>query len=122
MIKKKANPFNLSCPSRDVLDVIGDKWAILLLCVLHEGKFRTGELRRAIDGISQKMLIQSLRKLEENGIVKRTSHPEVPPRVEYELTKLGYSLCTIVLGLENWVVSNYPEIVKARKEFSQHDH
>ena len=86
----KANLFDPNCPSRDVLDLIGSKWSMLILCALYDSKTRTGRLRRTVQGISQKMLTQTLREMQQNGIVRRISYPEVPPRVEYELTVLGY--------------------------------
>lgn len=109
-----ANPYHLDCPSRDILGLIGGKWAILVLCCLQQGAVRTGELKRSIGGISQKMLTQTLRDLEHNGMVERISHPEVPPRVEYLLTDLGRSLSELARAMEQWVVANYPQILEIR--------
>lgn len=109
-----ANPYNLNCPSRDLLDLIGDKWSILILCCLQQGPIRTGVLVRSIGGISQKMLTQSLRALERNGMVERVNHSEVPPRVEYSLTPLGRSLSELARTMEQWLVANYPAIVAHR--------
>ena len=89
---------------------------MLLLCALYDSKTRTGQLKRKVQGISQKMLTQTLREMQQNGIVKRISYPEVPPRVEYELTELGYSLAELVVKMEQWIVNHYPIILKARKE------
>jgi len=111
---ESANPYNLSCPSRDVLELIGGKWAILLLCSLQRGPLRTGELMRTVGGVSQKMLTQTLRELQENGMVEHISHPEVPPRVEYRLTPLGLSLSELARAMEQWVVKNYPVILEER--------
>ena len=83
----KANPFNPDCPSQEILALIGSKWSMLLLCVLREGPTRSGELARRAGGISQKMLTQTLRELERHGIVHRRDYHEVPPRVEYSLTR-----------------------------------
>lgn len=109
-----ANPYDLNCPSRDLLDLIGDKWSILILCCLRQGPVRTGMLMRAVGGISQKMLTQTLRALERNGMVERVSHPEVPPRVEYRLTPLGQSLSELARTMEQWLVANYPAIMAHR--------
>lgn len=109
-----ANPYNLDCPSRDVLDLIGGKWAILILCCLQQGPVRTGELMRSIGGISQKMLTQTLRDLERNGMIERYSFNEVPPRVEYRLTALGASLSELARAMEQWVVANYELILRER--------
>ncbi len=109
-----ANPYNLDCPSRDLLDLIGGKWAILILCCLQQGPVRTGELKRSIGGISQKMLTQTLRDLQRNGLVNRISHHEVPPRVEYSLTGLGKSLSAVARDLEQWVVEHYDEMLRHR--------
>lgn len=112
---KKANLFDPNCSSRDVLELIGSKWSMLLLCALYDSKTRTGQLKRRVQGISQKMLTQTLREMQQNGIVKRISYPEVPPRVEYELTELGYSLAGLVVKMEQWIVKHHFVILKARK-------
>lgn len=113
-----ANPYNLNCPSRDVLDLIGGKWAILILCCLQQGPVRTGALMRMVGGISQKMLTQTLREMERDGMVERISYPEVPPRVEYQLTKLGRSLSEVARSLEQWVVVHYGEILAQRARWA----
>lgn len=104
----------VNCPSRDVLDLIRGKWAILILCYLQQGSMRTGALMRAIEGISQKMLTQTLRELERDGFVERISYPEVPPRVEYRLTELGQSLSELARSMERWFIANYPAIMANR--------
>jgi len=109
-----ANPYNLNCPSRDVLQLIGGKWTILILCCLQQGPVRTGELMRSIGGVSQKMLTQTLREMEINGLVERISYPQVPPKVEYKLTVLGSSLSELARALEQWVVIHYPQIMEQR--------
>lgn len=115
MATEKANPFVATCPSRSILELIGSKWSMLLLCALRSGPVRTGALRREIDGISQKMLTQTLRDLERHGIVRRISYDEVPPRVEYRLTRLGMSLSELVQTIEHWVESHYVQMtVRAR--------
>src|SRR5262252_3860111 len=111
---KKANLFDPNCSSRDVLELIGNKWTMLLLCALYDSKTRTGQLKRKLEGISQKMLTQTLREMQQHGIVKRISHPEVPPRVEYELTELGYSLAELVVNMERWIVKHHAVLLAAR--------
>src|SRR5499425_1603094 len=116
---KKADLFDPECSSRDVLELIGSKWSMLILCALYDSKTRTGRLRRTVQGISQKMLTQTLREMQQNGIVRRISYPEVPPRVEYELTGLGYSLAELVVKMEQWIVKHHSFFLKARKERAQ---
>lgn len=111
------NPWNAACPSREVLAMIGDKWALLLMPKLAEGPKRNGELIRALDGVSQKMLTQTLRDMERNGIVLRHDFRQVPPRVEYELTPLGKSLNAVVAALDGWVIENYYDVEQARAAF-----
>ncbi|GGB46092.1 MarR family transcriptional regulator [Roseibium aquae] len=111
----QADPYNMNCPSREILDLIGGKWAILIVCCLQQGPVRTGELMRQVGGISQKMLTQTLRNLERDGFVERISYPEVPPRVEYRLTDLGRSLSELARTMEQWVVANYATILDHRQ-------
>jgi DNA-binding HxlR family transcriptional regulator len=113
----KGDPFNRLCPSRSILGLIGSKWAMLLVCVLREGPVRTGALKRQIDGISQKMLTQTLRDLERHGIVQRLDYAEVPPRVEYKLTRLGHSLSALVTEIEAWVTNNYSKMTTVARSF-----
>ncbi len=117
MAKKNANPFNASCPSQDILALIGSKWSMLLLCILGDGPVRSGELGRRAGGISQKMLTQTLRELERHGIVHRKDYGEVPPRVEYSLTTLGRSLAQLVRGIEAWVESNYSRMTRVAQSY-----
>lgn len=91
------------CPARALLTVLADKWALLLIFALSPGAQRTGALRRRVGGISEKMLIQTLRRLEGSGLVERHAFAEVPPRVEYRLTAAGLSLSPLVVALDHWV-------------------
>jgi len=95
---------------RHVLDRVGDKWSVLVVGTLEGGPLRYSELVWAIPGISQRMLTLTLQQLAQDGIVSRTAHAEVPPRVEYELTALGRSLLGVVLGLAAWAVDHHKEI------------
>ena len=117
MTPTAANPFNASCPSQDILALIGSKWSMLLLCILGDGPVRSGELGRRAGGISQKMLTQTLRDLERHGIVSRKDYGEVPPRVEYSLTPLGRSLAQLVRKIEEWVESNYTRMARVAKSY-----
>jgi DNA-binding HxlR family transcriptional regulator len=109
--------FESECPTRNLLELIADKWALLALHALHDGPARNGVLLRRLDGISQKMLTQTLRNLERNGLVKRIDYQEVPPRVEYQATPLGDSLGCKVAGLAGWVSDNIDQVEAARAAF-----
>lgn len=106
-----------ACRLRDLLDRIGDKWSLLVVELLGEGTRRFTELMRDIDGISQRMLTRTLRQLERDGLVTRTVHPVVPPRVDYALTPLGTSLLEAIAPLVTWTRAHRPEIVAARARF-----
>lgn len=105
------------CPSREVLDIIADKWTVLIIHNISKGPMRHNELSRALGDISQKVLTQGLRKLERNGIVERTVYPVVPPKVEYALTTLGTSLIGVLSTLAVWSDKHFPEVISARKKF-----
>jgi DNA-binding HxlR family transcriptional regulator len=109
--------FNAGCPSRAILELLAEKWALLLIHTLADGPARTAELRRRIGGISEKMLIQTLRRLERHGFVARHAYPEVPPRVVYELTPLGASLSEPITALDRWVERSIEAIAAARRAF-----
>lgn len=98
------------CPSRLVLDRIADKWTALIIQVLAQGTKRYASLQREIGGISQKMLTQTLRSLERDGLVQRTVHPVVPPKVEYTLTRLGRTLIEPLQGLCRWSEKHLAEL------------
>ncbi|OLP45516.1 winged helix-turn-helix transcriptional regulator [Rhizobium oryziradicis] len=107
-----------SCDAvNSVLNRVGDKWSVLLVMSLAHGPCRFNELKRRIDGISQRMLTLTLRGLERDGLVKRTVFATVPPRVDYELTPLGHSLRKPIEALGNWAFDHYECIVAARAEF-----
>ena len=113
------NVFNGRCPSRRVLAVLAEKWTLLVVSRLANGPMRTAEIRRSVDGVSEKMLIQTLRKLEGFGLVSRRSYPEVPPRVEYRLTPLGRSLARLTGLFGRWVEKNVMALLKAEEEGSR---
>jgi DNA-binding HxlR family transcriptional regulator len=105
----------------EVLQRVGDKWTVLVVKILGNGPMRFNELKRAIDGISQRMLTLTLRALERDGLVTRTVYPSVPPRVEYELTQLGRSLLQPVSALATWAIDHRGSIDGARKKFDARD-
>ncbi|BDZ55980.1 winged helix-turn-helix transcriptional regulator [Agromyces marinus] len=102
---------------REVLDRVGDKWSLLVVATLRHRRLRFTELQRHIPGISQRMLTLTLRQLERDGLITRTVHAEVPPRVEYELTRLGTGLIEIATALGEWAIENHPRIEAARAEY-----
>ena len=111
------DPFDPDCPTRQVLDRIAGKWAVLIVVALEPHAKRFGELRREVGGISQKMLTQTLRGLERDGLVLRHVKPSSPVTVEYELTRLGRGLVPVLAGLTDWAVRAMPEIEGARSRF-----
>jgi DNA-binding HxlR family transcriptional regulator len=102
---------------REVLNRVGDKWSVQIVGLLGEGPMRFSELRRAIDGISQRMLTLTLRGLERDGLLSRTVFPEIPPRVEYELTRHGKTLLQPIQQLAEWAADNRTAIQAARDKF-----
>jgi len=109
------------CPARDLLGLLADKWVLLVLGVLRtsDGPVRFNALRRRLEGITQKMLTQTLRTLEREGLVLRTVYPTVPPRVEYALTELGADLGRITHTMGLWIVQHRDEMLTARAEFDE---
>ncbi|HXH34780.1 MAG TPA: helix-turn-helix domain-containing protein [Plantibacter sp.] len=95
-----------ACPTRTVLDHVTSKWGVLVLLALSDGTHRWGELRRVVQGISEKMLAQTLRTLEQDGLVVRVAYPEIPPRVEYSLSDRGRALNEHLLPLMSWIDDN----------------
>lgn len=109
-----------ACPAvREVLSRVGDKWSVLVVVLLKDGPQRFSELRRSIEGISQRMLTLTLRSLERDGLVTRTIYPTIPPRVDYELTRLGQTLLDPVAALADWAEENRTEIQLARTKFDK---
>lgn len=103
------------CPGREILDHVMSKWGSLVMLALHGGTHRYSELRRTVGGVSEKMLSQTLRLLEEDGFVLRRDFREVPPRVEYELTPMGRDLAKQIGTLSKWIATNTPKVLAARK-------
>jgi DNA-binding HxlR family transcriptional regulator len=107
-----------ACPAvREVLNRVGDKWSVLIVALLRDGSKRFSELRKSIEGISQRMLTLTLRGLERDGLVTRTVYPTIPPRVDYGLTPLGRTLLGPIMGLAMWADKNRVAIQDARKRF-----
>ena len=111
-MRAKANPWDPSCPSRELIGVLAGKWVLLLMPMLRQGPKRNGELMRCIPGVSQKMLTQTLRELAQYRLVERRDFAEVPPRVEYALTSAGISLAKAITTLDNWVIDHYHDLVE----------
>lgn len=99
---------------REVLDRIGDKWTVLVISTLNTGLLRYSDVQASIPGISQRMLTLTLKQLERDGLITRTAYPEVPPRVEYELTDLGRSLMDAVMAMAAWAAEHHGEIARNR--------
>ncbi|MCI1678146.1 MAG: helix-turn-helix transcriptional regulator [Ewingella americana] len=102
------------CPSREILSHVTSRWGVLVLIALSDGTQRFSELRRKINGVSEKMLAQTLQTLETDGFVDRISYPVVPPHVEYSLTPLGVEVQTQLTGLTDWVETNLHRIINQR--------
>lgn len=108
------DPFRRHCESRGLLDAVGDKWSVLIVLSLAEHELRYGQLAEAVDGISQKMLSQRLHGLVGDGLVLRTAHEEIPPKVVYELTDLGRSVVPALRGLVDWTVEHMDQVAEHR--------
>jgi len=111
------NVYAKNCPIRLVLDRISDKWTVLVIGALMEDTKRFGILRKDIGGISQKMLTQTLRGMERDGLIHRKAYAVIPPKVEYSLTKLGKSLIRILLDIQGWSEENSDSILISQKEY-----
>ena len=109
--------FNPNCPTRQLLDRIGDKWAVLAMLTLADGPVRFNDLRRRIAGISQKMLSQTLKSLERDGLIVRTAFPTVPVTVEYALTPLAAGLIGLMAQITEWAEMHIGQIAAARARY-----
>jgi DNA-binding HxlR family transcriptional regulator len=113
------NVFAKACPSRGTLEHITGRWGGLTLCALHEGSLRFNELRRRVDGVSEKMLSQTLHALERDGLVHREAQPTNPPRVDYELTPLGHGIAERLMGLVDFMESRMDDVLAARTHYDE---
>ena len=113
------DPYRADCPTRRILDRIGDRWTVLVVGVLAEGDARFSELRRRVDGVSQKMLTQTLRALERDGLVTRTVYPEVPVRVEYALTEAGRTLRGPLEALREWSIIHLGDVAESQQAYDR---
>ena len=113
------NPYSANCPTRLVLDRIGDKWAVLVMGLLRDEPVRFNRLRREIAGIAQKMLSQTLRSLERDGLVQRKAYATVPVTVEYTLTLLGRTLTDTLDALRQWAEQHIGEVLDAQRRYDE---
>jgi DNA-binding HxlR family transcriptional regulator len=107
------------CPVRNVLDQLADKWSVLIITALAERPYRFGELKREIGDISQRMLTQTLRDLQADGLLIRTVFPTTPPSVEYKLSPMGRSFLVPLQALVDWALAHHPAIREARNDFAK---
>ncbi|MEO0747649.1 MAG: helix-turn-helix domain-containing protein [Pseudomonadota bacterium] len=115
--KPEPSVFDAECSARHALELIASKWAVLILSALAEAPMRNGALMRRIDGISQKMLTQTLRDLERNGLVVREDMKTIPPHVSYRLSELGLSLSSALITLDRWAEHNFPDLDRAKEAY-----
>ena len=119
---RKIDTSNDDCRAvAETLDRIGDKWTVLVVGALEQGPLRYNEIRRAIDGISQRMLTLTLKGLERDGLINRTMYPTIPPRVDYELTELGTKLMVPLRSLYDWAMKHRATILEARRKFAERE-
>ncbi|MFC6161926.1 winged helix-turn-helix transcriptional regulator [Kribbella sp. NPDC058693] len=114
---REYDAFLASCPARQLLDRISDKWVTLILTALADGPQRYSDLSRRIAGVSQKMLTQTLRSLERDGLLTRSVTPSVPVRVDYELTPLGETLMPLIASIKTWAETHMPQVNAARETY-----
>jgi DNA-binding HxlR family transcriptional regulator len=115
------NVYDVACPTRLVLNRIADKWTVLVVSSLQQGTKRFSTLQREIGGVSQKMLTQTLRGLERDGLVTRTIYPTVPPKVEYTLTQLGLTLLGLVDAIRVWSETHIEAVIEAQTVYDKTD-
>lgn len=109
----------LECPIMSTIAMISDKWKVLIICKLCKGTLRFNELKRELQGVTQRVLTHQLRELEADGLVKRTIYAEVPPRVEYSLTEVGKTLVPVLDKLEQWAEEHASELLDAKRRAAQ---
>jgi DNA-binding HxlR family transcriptional regulator len=114
---KTPNAYSADCPTRQILDRVGDKWAVLILLLVRDEPMRFNALRRTIEGISQKMLSQVLKSLERDGLIRRRAIATVPVTVEYSITPLGATLAGAVDPLREWAEKNLKEVLSAQRRY-----
>lgn len=117
MVDFTPNVYSPHCPTRKVLDLIADKWTVLVMGLLKHGPHRFSAILRRVEGVSQKVLTQTLRDMERNGLITRTIYAEVPPRVEYQLSPLGQTLTEPLSAMTRWAESNIGAVMVAQQEF-----
>ena len=113
----KPNVYDPDCPTRTMLDRIGDKWTVLVVLVLLDGPRRFNDLRARVGRVAPKVLTETLRRLERDGVLTRTAFAEIPPRVVYELTPLGRSLEELIRSIADWAEQNIEDITAAREAY-----
>lgn len=113
----RPNPYAAKCATRLVLDRIADKWTVLVMGLLDSGPVRFNQLRREVEGLSQKVLSQTLRRMERDGLITRTAHPTVPVTVEYALTPLGRTLASTLAPLRAWAENHIQEVLRAQRTY-----
>ncbi len=114
-----SNPYSANCPTRLILDRVGDKWAVLLLGLLAQQPMRFNQLRREIEGVSQKVLSQTLKSLQRDGLVSRKAFATVPVTVEYSITPLGQTLATTVDALRAWAETHIEDVLASQRSYDQ---
>jgi len=108
-----------ACPSRQILDLLANKWTMLVICALAAGPMRFGQLRRRLEGITQKMLTQTLRSLERDGLVSRTVYPTIPLRVDYAITDLGHNVAGLLDAIRVWSEKHVEDVSDARQTYDE---